>query len=123
VDDLTGEQLAADNVVVISVPHEYYVKTLTTEIYKIHLVGQGNGYVFRDGFAFPIIWSRPDDGGILNLFTLDGEYFPLKPGETWYQVISEESTLSKVNGIDWRFTFVPPYVPDEPINPEGAIFP
>ncbi|MCH7663624.1 MAG: DUF3048 domain-containing protein, partial [Chloroflexi bacterium] len=116
-DDLSGEQLAADNVVILNVPHEYYVKTNTTEIYKIHLVSAGTGYVFRDGFVFPIFWSRPDDGGVINLFTLDGEYFPLKPGETWYQVFSEESTLSIVNGIDWRFVFVPPVIPDEPIDP------
>lgn len=120
-DALTNEQLAADNVVVLKVPHEYYVKTKTTEIYKIHLVGSGTGYVFRDGFSFPIIWTRPTDDGIINLYTPEGEYFPLKPGETWYQIISEESSLVN-NGVDWRFTFIPPEVPDYPIdqylNPE-----
>lgn len=116
-DALTNEQLAADNVVILTVPHEYYVKTKTTEIYQIHLVGTGTGTVFRDGFAFPVIWSRPADGGVLNLYTPDGEYFHLKPGETWYQVLSEESTLV-TDYIDWRFTFVPPEVPDEPIDPE-----
>ena len=122
-DDLTGQQLSADNVVVLYVPHEYFIKTATTEIYQIHLLGRGVGYVFRDGYAYPVIWERPADGGIVQLFTPDGEYFPLKPGSTWYQIISEESTFSQENGIDWRFTFDPPEVPDEPINPEGAIFP
>ncbi|MDH5507436.1 MAG: DUF3048 domain-containing protein [Anaerolineae bacterium] len=119
VDQLTGEQLAADNVVVLFVPHEYYVKTKTTEIINIRLLHAGNGYVYRDGFAFPIFWARPEDGGMLTLYTLDGEIFPLKPGETWYQIVSEETVLDQ-NGGDWRFTFVPPPVPNYPIDKSPA---
>ncbi|MBW8010710.1 MAG: DUF3048 domain-containing protein [Chloroflexi bacterium] len=114
-DALSGEQLAADNVVVLIAPHEYFVKTNTTEINEIHLEGSGIAYVFRDGYVFPVIWFRPPGGGALTLLSAVDEYFPLKPGTTWFQVISEESTLES-SGIDWRFTFVPPEVPDEPID-------
>jgi hypothetical protein len=118
VDDLTGERISADNVVVLIVPHEYFIKTATTEIIDIHLEGQGRGYVFREGFAFPIIWSRPPDGGVLNLLFPDGGHFPLKPGNTWYQVVSEQSTVERF-GIDWTFTFAMPDT-DGPVHPERS---
>jgi hypothetical protein len=51
------------------------------------------------------------------LYGPDGEHFPLKPGVTWYQVISQYSSWYSY-GIDWRFTFQPPPEPDHPINPE-----
>jgi hypothetical protein len=117
IDSLTYQQLGADNVVVLVVPHEYFTKTRSTEIIDIHLVGSGPATIFREGFAFSAIWVRPENGGVLNLLTPDGDHFPLKPGVTWYQVISEETTLER-NAVDWRFTFQPPKDPGYPINPE-----
>ncbi len=117
-DSLTNEQIAADNVIVLVVPHEYYVKTPTTEIVNILLYGQGEALVFRDGFAFPATWVRPESG-VLQLYTLEGEPFPLKPGNTWFQVMSQFSVVGNT-AIDWRFTFNPPPEPDEPINPEAT---
>lgn len=118
-DRLTGEHLAADNVVVMFAPHHYYKKTNTTEIIKIDLEGSGTGIAFRDGLAYSVVWVRPPGGGILQLYTLDGDLFPLKPGQTWYQVFSLESTLD-IRASDWRFSFNPPEVPDEPILPPIA---
>lgn len=115
-DALTDEQLSADNVVVLFVPHQYYKKTDTTEIIQIDLIGSGTAVVFRDGQAFPAVWIRPADGGVLRLYGAGGEDLPLKPGQTWYQVLSLESSYT-TNGDEWRFVFSPPEVPDEPILP------
>jgi hypothetical protein len=52
---------------------------------------------------------------VLTLTTLEGEPFPLKPGSTWFEVISDDSTYN-TDGVDWRFTFNPPEVPDDPID-------
>jgi len=115
-DFTTGEQLSADSVVVLFVPHEYYKKTDTTEVIQIDLVGSGQAMVFRDGQMFAATWLRPNDGGVINLLTPDGEHFPLKPGQTWYQVVSEETEWGR-DGDEWGFVFHPPEVPDEPILP------
>lgn len=103
-DKLTGEQISADNVVVLIVPHEFVKNKTTSEIVNIILSGAGNAYVFRDGYSFPAIWVRPNESGVLNLFSLNGEVFPLKPGNTWFQVVSEQTLVESTAG-EWEFEF------------------
>ncbi len=117
-DDLTGEQIAADNVVVLIVPHEYYSKTDRSEIYKIFLQGRGRAIVFRDGFSYEAEWIRPRNGGVLRLYTPDGNPFPLKPGTTWFEVMSQYTEV-KNSGMDWWFTFGTPPDPGHIVAPEG----
>ena len=112
----TGQHLAADNVVALVVPHRYFMKTEKTEIIQVDFVGVGDAVVFRDGLAYPARWLRPTEGGIVQLFTPDGEPFPLKPGQTWYQVVSLETEYGQ-DGNQWRFNFSPPPEPEEPIWP------
>ena len=81
-DALTSEQLSAENVVFLVVDHKFYAYTEGSEILGINLNGRGRAYVFRDGFYYPAEWVRPGDGGVLRLYTLDGDPFPLKPGQT-----------------------------------------
>jgi hypothetical protein len=115
VDILNNAQLGADNVVVLQAPYLYFVKTTTTEIVYVPLYGEGPATVFRDGFAYPARWVRPENG-VLQLYGLDGEVFPLRPGQTWFEVISLESRVSNT-ATDWRFIHVMPPDPEEPINP------
>jgi hypothetical protein len=117
-DDLTGEQIAADNVVTLIVPHEYYTKTSRSEIYKIFLQGRGRAFVFRDGFAYDAEWVRPREGGVLQLYTPEGNPFPLRPGTTWFEVMSQYSHISN-SGMAWQFTFVTPPDPEGIIAPVG----
>ena len=116
-DALTGEQLAADNIVTLMVPHNFFVKTNGTEMINISLWGSGQAWVFRDGFVFPARWERPADGGIIQIKSPDGSVFPFKPGKTWYQVISQYSDVQVENGVNYRFTFNPPPDPGIPVNP------
>jgi hypothetical protein len=115
-DALTGEQLSADNVVVLIVDYDFFVKTNTTEMMDVNLYGSGKAFAFRDGYMFPVRWERPQEGGVLRLYSPNGEPYPLKPGTTWYEVMSEESEYYN-DGVDWRFTFNLPDLPAEPLNP------
>ena len=92
-DDLTGERLSASNVVFLVVDHKFYAYTEGSEIMGINLNGYGRAFVFRDGFYYPAQWVRPEDGGVLQLFTPEGEPFPLKPGQTWFEVVSQYTEL------------------------------
>ncbi|TES93168.1 MAG: DUF3048 domain-containing protein, partial [Anaerolineales bacterium] len=73
---------------------------------------------FRDGFTYEAEWVRPKDGGVLRLYTSEGEPFPLKPGQTWFQVISQYSEVNNT-GMKWSFTFVLPPMPEAWVLLEG----
>jgi hypothetical protein len=120
VDDLTGEQIGADNIVVLYVDHAYYTITEGSEIYNYKLHDSGRAVVFRDGFSYEAVWVRPTEGGVgvLQLYTTDGDPFPLKPGQTWFQVLSQYST-QETNGAGWFFHFVRPPVPEGGVKLHG----
>jgi hypothetical protein len=89
-EELTGEQLAPANVVVLYANH---VETLIVEdilgskSVEIQLWGRGRMQLFRDGVVKEGIWLRPNREDPL-LF-VDGNFqpIPLKPGKTWIQIV------------------------------------
>lgn len=109
-DRLTGAQIAADNVVVILVPHfhEFYRAatdtTPATEVVDMEFKGEGTAYAFRDGQAYVLEWNvRP--GELLYLTDENGERWPFKPGTTWFQVMTDRSRLDQQPDV-WTFEFV-----------------
>lgn len=99
-------QISASNVVVIFVPHETRFRSGNSEIIEIHIDAgtSGDGYLFRDGKAYPVRWNRPALDSVLLLTRPDGTPIPFKQGNTWYQVMGQ-STLNptKDEGGAWRF--------------------
>jgi hypothetical protein len=91
IDKLTGEQIAAANVLVVHVPH---VTTLIVEdvsgarSIQIQLWGEGPLRVFRDGVEIGGRWRRnPEIIGHFELLDVNNNKIPLKPGNTWIQVV------------------------------------
>lgn len=111
-DSLTGFPIAADNIVVLFVPHEFYFKSSDTEIFDIKLDGQGDAYVFRDGKGNQAKWERTANDKPLTILSAGGGSFPLKPGVTFFQVIHTDSILNQDNS-NWVFDFVRPTPPPE----------
>ena len=106
-DRLTGQQIAADNVVVLIAPHKFAFNTQSgpSEVIDILLSGSGPAYAYRDGQLFQTSWNRPAKDGILFLSLPDGTPYPYKPGNTWYEVIGQSSKIQNdVPGV-WRFQF------------------
>ena len=99
-DALGDVPIAADNVVVILMPHTFY--SVSPEIVEMQFSGSGPAYVFRDGQAYEVEWVRKDETGVLALSTKDGKPFPFKPGTTWFEVMGL-STKIKQNNSAWRF--------------------
>jgi hypothetical protein len=107
-DSLTGEQLAADNLVVLLIPHEYYVHTATTEMVKMNFFGSGDAYAFREGKMYTIRWERDQAADLLQLKYPDGRYYPLKPGNVWFEVLGQTSNVMQKADHSWRFEFAIP---------------
>lgn len=101
-DRLTEQPITADNVVVIYITHQYF--SVTPEIVDIVASGPDKAYLFRDGEMFELTWYR---NAIDQLFTLigpDGEIFPLKPGNTWFEVVGSSSEMTQEKS-SWFFKF------------------
>jgi hypothetical protein len=107
-DSVTGDRVAAENIVVIYVSHSFAnANEQDDEIYHIDLIDSGRAYVFRDGLAFPARWTRTDIDQPLVLTTTSGEVFGLRPGRTFFQVLGETSKAWS-EGADWQFEFHTP---------------
>lgn len=104
-DQLTGEPVAADNLVVLLVPHEYFINTATTEMVKINFTGEGPGIAYRDGRAYSIRWQRPAADQMVRLTYAGGGNYPLKPGNVWFQILSLGTHTAQIEDQSWRFTF------------------
>ena len=90
IDDLTGEQLATPNVVVLYVNH---VPTLIVEdllgskSVQIQLWEQGRMQLFRDGTVQEGTWTRPRREDPLVFLDEDANALELKPGPVWIEIV------------------------------------
>jgi hypothetical protein len=107
-DSLTGAQISAANIVVLLVPHTYYLRYSQTDIIDQPLSGDGYGYAFRDGNIYPITWRREAEDEMIRLALPNGKAYPLKPGNTWFEVLSDLSNLGPQDGAGWYLEFVLP---------------
>jgi hypothetical protein len=107
IDRNNEEQITADNVVVLLMEHSYYRKP-PSEIVEILMSGSGPAYIFRNGMAYEVRWNIPAPDSVLFLTYPDGTPFPYNPGNTWYQVVGQYSTISNPEEETWRFEFLIP---------------
>lgn len=94
-DRLTGEQLGFENVIVMWAQHRF----VTSTIIEMDLVYVENrkGLLFRDGHVYEILWSTRK--GQLTVHDSQGDPVPLKPGATFFEVVSWETTWKPLEGI------------------------
>jgi hypothetical protein len=107
IDRNNDEHISADNVVVLLMEHSYYRKP-PAEIVEVLVSGSGPAYAFRDGKVYEVRWNIPGTDRVLYLTYQDGTPYPYKPGNTWYQVIGQSSTISEPDDETWRFEFLLP---------------
>lgn len=94
-DAETREPISAANVIVVYVPH---VTTLIVEdvsgarSIEIQLWGDGPLRVFRDGREIGGRWRRGAEVGQFDLLDVNGNKIPLKPGNTWIQLVPMSDT-------------------------------
>ena len=101
-DRLTGQPIAAANVVLVVVHHTYI--TPDPEFVRIELEGEGRAIAFRDGRAYEIRWVRPASG-VLRFETNAGDPFPLRPGQTWVELVNTSSEIELRPPDGWWVRF------------------
>jgi len=107
-DRNNDQVVAADNVVVLFAPHSFYSRE--PEMILIDLIsssGAAVAYVYRDGQAYEVNWIRKNAGEIISLIYEDGSPFPLKPGNTWFEIVGQSSPVVE-SSPDWRVQFQTP---------------
>ncbi len=97
VDRLTGETLGADNIVVLFANHTY--ENLAGTILKIRLLylDRQPGLLYRDGRWYSIQWSTLKQD--LMLHDQNGHPIALKPGQTYFEVVSRQSTWDSAKRV------------------------
>lgn len=92
-DAVDGEQLWANNLVVIEVPHnerpDLFPEGASYASLEVALWEQGRAYVFRDGVFYQGYWRRQNDqdGSALQLIFGDNTPILLHPGRTWISIV------------------------------------
>lgn len=82
---LSGEQIAADNVVVLEVNIDVIQDIPTTQ-----MVDSGEGVVATGGGVLDILWSKSAPEAPIELTDTSGARVLLAPGQTWVQLIPAE---------------------------------
>lgn len=118
-DRLTGETLSFENVVVLVVPHTAQNSAVT--IINLEMgSARGTAYLFRNGQMYELEWSTqfPDyvtdrDQPIPVHFELNGEPFPMAPGQTFINLVNTTSGVMSTSGENsWNADFdAPAYQP------------
>jgi len=105
IDRLNGQPIMADNVIILLAQHQYF--SVSPEMIQIPFDRFGKAYVFREGQVYLINWGRLADSELLFLAYDNGNRFPLKPGNSWFEVIGSSSQV-RGESPDWRFQFFTP---------------
>lgn len=90
-DALTGTPITAQNVVILLMKHTYLAFSDSGQTIDIHFLSDGTAYGARDGKLYTLEWKREKKDAMLQLVFPDGSPFPLKPGNTWFEIIGESS--------------------------------
>lgn len=114
VDRLTGRQLHASNILVVFAEHTQ-VEGLKIDM-SITPNQQNPAYIFRDGKVYQGIWStlneefekttqklRPP-----RIYDENRQLFPLKPGLTWFIMVTPQTTMTEEGSGTWRVRFFEP---------------
>ncbi len=95
IDALTGEQIRANNVVVLGVPHAERPDLFESESkaysLEIQIWDSGQAYILRDGLVYQGWWQRRgrDETAGLQLTWGNNDPIPLHPGTTWFEVVRQ----------------------------------
>ena len=104
VDNLTGKQLAFDNVIIVFAPYNEIVPTLHDILLWNNPTGR-QAVVFRDGVAVEGQWRAQGTDQPMQFILSDGSALPLKPGNSWIVLAGMNSILKQPVLSQWEMQF------------------
>jgi hypothetical protein len=120
IDEAQGLPITAVNMVVLWVPqvNNYVPEDTGSCGLEIQLWGTGLLQVFRDGQAFAGRWRRDGSTGMrLRLETESGDPLPLRPGNSWIEIVTTNARTSLVGATFLVTNRVPDTMSLCPIDP------
>lgn len=96
IDNATGSQIETDNVIVVFANHQLtdiVEDSLGTKSVNVELYGFGDFRIFRDGRVYEGTW-RANDESPPRWLGPGEQIVPLKPGQSWIQVVRPTDTLT-----------------------------
>ncbi|MHB1317664.1 MAG: DUF3048 domain-containing protein [Anaerolineae bacterium] len=96
-DALTGDQIAAANVILFYTEHKrtrIVEDTNGATAIDIVMTGTGRAVVIRDGVQIEAEWRRTADDELIQYWDDDGEIIPLKPGKTWIEMMPPDHEVT-----------------------------
>ena len=90
---LTGEQIAADNVIILYAEHRgtNIVEDVNgATAIDIVLSGAGQAQVVRDGVVVDATWVRENEDKPIQYYDADDNLISLRPGKTWIQLVPQD---------------------------------
>lgn len=95
-DALDGQQLSAANVIV---HYTQYEETDVKDVngaptFNIVFSGEGRAQIFRDGVMIEAKWIKPGRLDFCKYVYLDGTPVPLRPGQTWVEVVPTDYQIT-----------------------------
>jgi hypothetical protein len=106
-DQLTGKQVAFDNVVLLYARYNEYNPTL----HNIELWANREArraVFYRDGRMITGYWKSPANDRPMVFFDDANRAIPLKPGNTWFVIVGLESTIDQAEPGQWNVQFAIP---------------
>jgi hypothetical protein len=115
IDRLTGEQLSFENVLILFAEHRFENLAASIIDIKLSYVANHYGFLLRDGNLYPIKWSTTHSRLLLEDY--DGNGIPFKPGKTFVQVVSYETSYDREQLV-FRFhnPKLPTFTPVTPVS-------
>jgi hypothetical protein len=95
-DQLTGEQIAVDNLAIIFVPQQPLPGDTEGRL-EFQCIGEGDAVVFICGAQIPGRWVKESPTAELHLLDEKGQEMVLTPGSLWIEVLAPGQEVS-VNG-------------------------
>lgn len=110
-DYLTGEQLTAANVVLVFANHvesEIWEEMIGDQSnwkrsIQIQVWGSGPALIFRDGKMLQAYWKREARDHMLTFWDGNGYPLPLKPGNSWFQMVPLDVPAEEFEEGRYRF--------------------
>jgi len=96
-DALTDEQIKAANVVILYAEHretDIVEDSFGSTAIDIWLHDEGRAIICRDGVGLEVTWQRVDEKRPLVFVDDDGAIVPLRPGQSWFQVVPKDMTVT-----------------------------